>query len=69
MKKGLFIAALAMVSLASCKKDRVCECTDSSGTQKYTLIGVTSSTAKKACVSYSEKTSSGGTETTTCTLK
>ena len=78
MKKGLFIAALAMISLASCKKDRVCECTTSSSaggpsvTQKFTLVDVSKGVAKKKCVSSKEEDSSSGTtvtETTTCTLK
>jgi len=30
MKKVLFIAAVAVVSLASCKKDRTCTCTTTS---------------------------------------
>lgn len=33
MKKVLFIAVVAVASLASCKKDRVCTCTE---TQTYT---------------------------------
>ena len=79
MKKNLFIAALAILSLASCKKDRVCECVETSTkpgfsgkTQAVTLTAITKSTAKKACISSSYEYSSGGntyTKTTTCTLK
>ena len=39
MKKVLFIAVLAVVSLASCKKDRTCTCTTTS-----TLAGSTTTT-------------------------
>lgn len=31
MKKVLFVGALALVSLASCKKEYTCECTDANG--------------------------------------
>ena len=40
MKKVLFIAAVAIVSLASCKKDRTCTCTTTS-----TLSGATAKPA------------------------
>lgn len=39
MKKTLFIAVVAMVSLASCSKDRTCTCT--STTSSMTVNGVT----------------------------
>ena len=42
MKKVLFIAALAVISLASCKKDRTCTCTTTS-----TLVGSTTTTTIK----------------------
>lgn len=32
MKKVLFVAALGMLTLASCKKEYTCECTDANGT-------------------------------------
>lgn len=39
MKKVLFVAALGMLTLASCKKEYTCTCTDGTGT-------VTTETAK-----------------------
>ncbi|MBN8701524.1 MAG: hypothetical protein J0M08_00515 [Bacteroidetes bacterium] len=41
MKKLVFLAAVIVASLASCKKDRTCTC-------KYDYMGVTSSTSYTA---------------------
>lgn len=57
MKKTKLIASvgLAAVALMSCKKDRTCECTVSSGgfsiTASYDLLKVTKEQAKDICVS------------------
>ncbi len=75
MKKIIFIAVVAVASLASCKKDRTCTCTQTStqpgytgGTQVYTVVKAKKSDAKKACIT-SSTTTGGYTYTTTCELK
>lgn len=75
MKKVLFIAIIAAASLASCKKDRTCTCTQTSTqpgststTNVYTIIKATKGDAKKACIN-STQTSGGYTTTNTCSLK
>jgi hypothetical protein len=66
MKKVIFIAVVAVASLASCKKDRTCTCTDSySGTASVvTYTKAKKSDARAACLSV---TYVGGSRT--CTLK
>jgi len=56
MKKVLFIAILAVISLASCKKDRTCTCTTTSTAAGSTTTTVVTdypkskkSAAKMAC--------------------
>ncbi len=76
MKKVIFIAVLAVASLASCKKDRTCTCTDTSTQPGYvSTTNVTTYTeakkadARAACSSYSMiPTGSTYTYTTTCKL-
>lgn len=82
MKKiTLILSVVAVASLASCKKDRVCTCTSSSNapatsgyttshTDEITMKKVSKGTAKRACVK-TETTSNGSTYTTTndCKLK
>ena len=56
MKKFVLLtAAVASLSLFSCKKDYVCECTEtnsgSSATSQYTVVGVSKATANANCVS------------------
>lgn len=56
MKKVLFSSALiafASVLLVSCKKDRVCECTNNGQVEKVTYNDATKRQAKDACTSYS----------------
>ncbi len=52
MKKVLFIAVVAVASLASCKKDRTCTCTTtfSNGTKTQTDITDYPKSSKKAAV-------------------
>lgn len=72
MKKVLlFVAVVIAASFASCKKDRTCTCTFTSGTYTSTSIATYPSSKKSAaranCLSSTE--SNGGvTYTTTCTL-
>ena len=77
MKKLLFIAAVALASLASCKKDYTCTCnTTFNGVADpnpnvTTIVGVSKSTAEANCASYSAtETNSLGTFTIvgTCEL-
>ena len=59
LKKISFIAFAGTLFLASCKKDRVCECTSSvtfgsitqSNTSKTTITDASKRTAKDACIS------------------
>jgi hypothetical protein len=77
MKKILLISSIGLVGLmTSCTKDRVCECTTTTGNQidktTVTLTKISSTDAKAACSNRSETfvtgsfTSSSKTE---CTLK
>lgn len=54
MKKTLFILGLILF-LTSCKKDYVCECTETPGNTKweYTIKGTSKGRAKANCVSSS----------------
>ncbi len=79
MKKILLIAAVAGLAMASCKKDRTCECTNSSTapgstseTQTYTVKKVSKKTAKDVCVKTTSEFEVGGTKytsTSDCKLK
>jgi hypothetical protein len=79
MKKVLFIATLAVVSLASCKKDRVCTCTTTSSsgttTTATTYFKATKGDARLLCEMNSSQTvTTAGSvsvtgDKTTCTLK
>ena len=66
MKKTLLIAAIAGFVMASCKKEYVCECTNSNNApnaqttvSKTTLWDVNKSKAKLNCVSYSQDVTFG----------
>jgi hypothetical protein len=64
MKKVIFIAIVAVASLASCKKDRTCTCTSSyGGSSVVTYTKAKKGDARAACLS---TTSTG--YSTTCTL-
>ena len=75
MKKILFISMIALVSFASCKKDRTCTCTDSSTEPGYvSTTSITTYTeakkgdARAACLSGTSTSTStyvGGSTTTT----
>ena len=76
MKKVIFIAVVAVASLASCKKDHTCTCTSTSdapgstsSTQVYTVVKAKKSDAKKACITSKTTNSAGYTTTNTCELK
>lgn len=51
----LSIAALAAISFAACKKDRVCECTSGGMVYKVTYNDATKRQGKANCVSYQEE--------------
>lgn len=74
-------ALIFVISMASCKKDRTCTCTDTfkssgstvstSSTSTSTLKEVSGKAAKGACASYEETYQSGSatiTETHDCSL-
>jgi hypothetical protein len=77
MKKVLFIAVVAVASLASCKKDRTCTCTSTTagvaGTPQVTVYNdVKKGEAKANCVNYTTTSTVGSTSyttVTTCELK
>ena len=67
MKKVLFVAALGMLTLASCKKDYTCECTTTIGgfsSSASTTINATKKDAKTAC-----ENGSNASTYTTCVIK
>lgn len=78
MKKVLFIAAVAVASLASCKKDRTCSCTttsnapgSTSSTSKVTYTKARKGDARAACLSSKQDFTIGNntyTATTDCSL-
>ena len=76
MKKLIFILAIGGLTLASCKKERTCECTvtTTSGGQSQTATGTetyndTKKNAKEKCEeNESETTSNGSTTKVECEL-
>jgi len=70
MKKVLFIVAVAAVaSLASCKKDRTCVCTTTSGGASVSSSTTINDTKKNAKATCEAKNASAGAASTTCELK
>ena len=79
MKKILLVAAVAGLAMVSCKKDYVCECTNSSTapgststTSKSTVIGVSKGRAKAGCVKTTSESTYGGVtyvNTSDCAIK
>ena len=79
--KKLTILSVAFIalSLASCKKDHVCECTNTStapgstsSTSEYTIVKAKKADAKRDCVKTTNDYTFGGTTYTTtkdCKLK
>lgn len=69
MKKILIFAPILLIALGSCRKDRSCACSDSSGdlgTAIYT--GATRNEAKKACQGLEAQYKISN-PSTTCSLK
>ena len=69
MKKILLIAAVAGLSMASCKKDRTCTCTitPTSGTattETKVMYDVKKSEAERQCIGGQTTYAAGGTTTT-----
>ncbi|MGE0566379.1 MAG: hypothetical protein AB7O73_00395 [Bacteroidia bacterium] len=63
MKKVLLVAAVAGLAMASCRKDRTCECKSTSdapgfvsSTDTYTIKKIKKSDALAMCQSYTQKT-------------
>jgi hypothetical protein len=53
MKTIILVFGVAILSLASCKKDRICQCTDQSGnTTNYDIRNRNLNEAKTQCQSY-----------------
>ncbi|MDX2173297.1 MAG: hypothetical protein SFY56_09265 [Bacteroidota bacterium] len=72
MKKIILLPIIAIaISFTSCKKDRICNCTVTSGsfttTQVTTMVKVTKKQAKANCISTIQSTG-GITTTSTCQL-
>ncbi|MBK8367444.1 MAG: hypothetical protein IPL10_08505 [Bacteroidetes bacterium] len=59
MKKSIFVLVVAIFSLTSCKKDRVCSCSYQDGTvvSENTYKNVTRKEAKTYCVSANQSVS------------
>lgn len=68
MKKILLIAAVAGLSMASCKKDKTCTCTYTSNgttsTETFTLTKISGKDAKDACTKRTSTTTSGSNTST-----
>lgn len=77
MKKSILLVAVAVIGLASCKKERDCKCTttttfgggSSSSTQTTVLKDVTKSQAKTICYSSTTTDASGAVTTRDCKLE
>jgi hypothetical protein len=78
MKKIIFVGALAILGLASCKKDYTCECTATvdmgelgkTSASASTTINDTKANASEACDAGDSQTNSGGYKSTTeCEIK
>lgn len=67
MKTILLLTAFTGLSMVSCKKDRICTCSDANGTSTTTLVHVSKAQAKANCISTSQ-TENGITYTNTCSL-
>ena len=70
MKKIIFISIVALGSLASCKKDHTCTCTDSTSSAA-TIVTYTKckkSDARSQCLSSVTTYSGGGGNSRTCTF-
>lgn len=70
MKKIIFISLVALGSLASCKKDHTCTCTDAGSTTPTvtTYTKARKGDARSQCLSYTQTYSSGGGTSRTCTF-
>lgn len=68
MKKILLLTAFAGLTMASCKKDKVCTCNSYKGTSTTTLVHVTKAQAKANCITTSQIDNNGVTYTNTCSL-
>lgn len=70
MKKlSIIFTIIGCLSFVACKKDRVCECTFGSLSQKVTFTEATKRQAKDACVSKSYDNGNGTTSQIDCKLK
>lgn len=77
--KTLILSAFAVLALASCKKDYVCSCTNSSSlagsvstTSETTYVKTTKGVAKKSCFKTTQDHNTGGVSYTTtkdCKIK
>jgi len=74
MKKISMLVAVVAISLASCKKDRVCTCTSTSsagGAASVSTVTYTKASkkdARRACMSYTTTSSTGTVTTNDCKL-
>lgn len=60
MKKSLLVAAVACLTLASCKKNYTCECTFTNGGTTTTTSVTIKETKKKAKEACDQSATSGG---------
>ena len=69
LKSLIIISALGAISLVSCKKDRVCECTTGGNVDKVTYTDATKRQGKANCVSTTTDNGNGTSVKTVCELK
>ena len=69
MKKFIAIAALGVLTLASCKKDYTCECSSSAGGVTISASTTIKDTKKKAEEACTAKATTTNGVTTSCTIK
>jgi hypothetical protein len=70
MKKAILgISCVALISLMSCKKDRVCECTTDSGVTDVTFTNISSGDAADACANREFYLGSFSSKEASCKIK
>ncbi len=69
MKKTILLGALAVFSLAACKKDYSCVCTATNGSSTVTTTSTITDTKKNATAKCDEGDASAGTSTVSCEIK
>lgn len=69
MKRTILLGAMAVFSLAACKKDYSCTCTATNGTSTVTTTSTITDTKKNAEAKCDEGDVSAGTSSVSCEIK